>query len=51
MQRFEPLMTEKHHYHRTPSSTIGPDEILVLDEGAVVERGHHDDLIARRAVS
>ena len=38
-------------------STIkNADEILVLDEGAVVERGHHDDLIAcdglyRRLVS
>ncbi|MEJ1158251.1 ABCB family ABC transporter ATP-binding protein/permease [Prosthecomicrobium sp. N25] len=29
------------------STVVNADEILVLDQGVVVERGHHDDLLAR----
>ena len=32
------------------STVVHADEILVLDKGAVVERGGHDELLARRGV-
>jgi ATP-binding cassette, subfamily B, heavy metal transporter len=32
------------------STIVGADEILVLDEGAIVERGTHDQLLARRGL-
>ncbi len=32
------------------STVVEADEILVVQEGKVVERGHHDDLLARRGL-
>jgi len=32
------------------STVVNADEILVLDKGVIVERGHHEDLLARGGV-
>ena len=32
------------------STVVSADQILVMDAGRIVERGHHDDLLARGGV-